>query len=104
MRRMLVFDTRSRRKKWSCDLSISDSNVCDDPEARSIPARLHHMLSYIPGSAPCPIDASKPEKKKKEIENVFIVTVTLIVINLCFSNPSINHLNLLILTLTVYVY
>ncbi len=43
-------------------------------------------------------------KKKKEIKIVFIVTVTLVVINLCFSNPSINHLNPLTLTLTVYVY
>jgi len=43
-------------------------------------------------------------KEKKEIKNVFIVTVTLSAINLCFSNPSINHLKLLILTLTFYVY
>ncbi len=72
MRKMLVSDTRSRRKKWSCDLSINDSNVCADPGARSIPARLHHTLSSTPGSAPCPIDASKKGKEKKEIKNVFI--------------------------------
>jgi len=63
---MLVFGTRFRRRKWSCALSISDSNVCDDPGAMSIPAHLHHMLSSTPGSAPCPTDASKKRKERTQ--------------------------------------